>query len=82
MERIPIKASYGLACDLMDYLYSIYMTIVEEMGGDVNSKEAQREGQKYARRKFMEIADEFENALPMTWLWGEYIEEKEEDKND
>jgi hypothetical protein len=28
----------------------------------------------------MEIADEFENALPMTWLWGEYIEEKEEDE--
>lgn len=82
MEKTTIRADYIVACDLMDSLYAFYMAIVEGMGGNPNDPNIRKEGEAYARKKFTELADEFENALPMTWLWGEYIEEKEEDKND
>ena len=53
----------------MDSLYALYMAIVEGMGGNPNDPNIRREGEAYARRKFGELADEFEDVLPMRWTW-------------
>ena len=69
MEKTTIRADYVVACDLMDSLYALYMAIVEGMGGDTNDPNIRKEGEAYARRKFGELADEFEDVLPMRWTW-------------
>lgn len=69
MEKTVIRADYSVACDLMDSFYALYMAIVEGMGGDPNNPNARKEGESYARRKFLELTDEFENTLPMQWVW-------------
>ena len=69
MEKTVIRADYSVASDLMDSIYALYMAIVESMGGDPNNPDARKEGESYAGRKFLELTDEFENALPMEWVW-------------
>ena len=69
MEKTVIRADYSVASDLMDSIYALYMAIVEGMGGDPNNPDARKEGESYAGRKFLELTDEFENALPMQWVW-------------
>lgn len=69
-----IYADSVIAAKLMNSFYELYMTIVENLGGD--KKEAQQEGENYARQKFIEVAEEFENIFPMTWAW-----EVDEDEN-
>lgn len=69
MEKTTIRADYVVACDLMDSLYALYMAIVEGMGGDTNDPNIRKEGETYARKKFGELADEFEDVLPMRWTW-------------
>ena len=69
MEKTVIRADYSIASDLMDSIYALYMAIVESMGGDPNNPDARKEGESYAGRKFLELTDEFENALPMEWVW-------------
>ena len=69
MEKTVIHADYSVASDLMDSIYALYMAIVESMGGDPNNPDARKEGESYAGRKFLELTDEFENALPMEWVW-------------
>lgn len=64
-----IYADYIIAANLMDSLYELYMTIVENLDGDTNSSIARQEGENYARQKFHELATEFENNFPMTWAW-------------
>lgn len=77
MEKTIIRADYIVACDLMDSLYALYMTIVEGMGGNPNDPNIRKEGEAYARKKFTELADEFENALPMQWTWVSDEEDEE-----
>ena len=69
MEKTVIRADYSIACELMDSIYALYMAIVESMGGDPNNPDIRKEGESYARKKFLELTDEFENALPMEWVW-------------
>jgi hypothetical protein len=69
MEKTTIRADYIVACDLMDSLYALYMAIVEGMGGKENDPNLRKEGEAYARKKFGELADEFEDVLPMRWTW-------------
>ena len=69
MEKTTIRADYTVACELMDSLYTLYMAIVEGMGGNPKDPNIRKEGENYARKKFTELADEFENALPMQWAW-------------
>ena len=65
MEKTVMRADYSVASDLMDSIYALYMAIVESMGGDPNNPDIRKEGESYAGRKFLELTDEFENALPM-----------------
>ena len=69
MEKTVIRADYSIASDLMDSIYALYMAIVESMGGNPNDPDIRKEGESYAGRKFLELTDEFENALPMEWVW-------------
>ena len=75
MEKTTIRADYVVACDLMDSLYALYMAIVEGMGGDTNDPNIRKEGEAYARKKFIDLADEFEDVLPMRWAWVEMEED-------
>lgn len=77
MEKTVIRADYSVASDLMDSIYALYMAIVESMGGDPNNPDARKEGESYAGRKFLELTDEFENALPMQWVW--MLDEEDEE---
>ena len=77
MEKTGIRADYSIASDLMDSIYALYMAIVESMGGDPNNPDARKEGESYAGRKFLELTDEFENALPMQWVW--MLDEEDEE---
>lgn len=77
MEKTVIRADYSIACELMDSFYALYMAIVEGMGGDPNNPNASKEGESYARRKFLELTDEFENTLPMQWVW--MLDEEDEE---
>lgn len=77
MEKTIIRADYIVACNLMDSLYALYMTIVEGMGGNPNDPKISKEGEAYARKKFTELADEFENTLPMQWTW---VSDKEDEE--
>jgi hypothetical protein len=77
MEKTTIRANYIVACELMDSLYTLYMAIVEGMGGNPNDPNIRKEGENYARKKFLELADEFENALPMQWAWVSDEEDEE-----
>lgn len=77
MEKITIRADYAIACELMDSFYALYMCIAEEMGGKESDPNLRKEGEAYARRKFLELADEFENALPMRWAW---VSDEEDEK--
>lgn len=77
MEKTTIRTDYNVACDLLDSLYALYMAIVEGMGGNPNDPNIRREGEAYARRKFIELADEFEDALPMQWAWVSNEEDEE-----
>lgn len=76
MEKTIIRADYSIACELMDSFYNLYMAIVEGMGGNPNDPDARKEGESYAKRKFLELIDEFENALPMQLVWA--INEEDE----
>ena len=69
MEKITIRTNYVVACNLMNSLYTLYMAIVDSMGGDPDDPNIRKEGETYARKKFIELADEFENTLPMQWAW-------------
>ena len=69
MEKTVIRADYSIASELMDSIYALYMAIVESMGGNPNDPDARKEGESYAGRKFLELTDEFENILPMQWVW-------------
>ena len=77
MEKTTIRADYVFASNLMDSLYLLYMTIVKGMSGDPNDPNIRKEGENYARKKFLELADEFENALPMRWAWVPDEEDEE-----
>lgn len=77
MEKTTIRADYIVACELMDSLYALYMAIVEGMGGKESDPNLRKEGEKYARDKFCELADEFENKLPMRWVW---VADEEDEK--
>ena len=76
-----LKADWIVARDCMDSLYAIYMAAVESFGGDPNNFEARAEGEEYARRKFCEIAEEFEN-LYGSWSWYEHTGEEESEVDD
>lgn len=76
MEKTAIRTDYIVMCDLMDSLYALYMAIVEGMDGDPNDPNIRREGEAYARKKFEELADEFENIFPMRWEWVSDEEEE------
>ena len=69
MEKTVIRADYSIASDLMDSIYALYMAIVENIGGDPNNPDIRKEGESYAGRKFLELTGEFENTLPMEWVW-------------
>lgn len=69
MERTIIRANSTVAFSLMNSLCVLYMAIVEGMGGNPNDPDILKEGEAYARKKFVELADEFEDALPMQWRW-------------
>ena len=77
MEKTVIRADYSIATELMDSIYALYMAIVESMGGDPNNPDARKEGESYAGRKFLELTDEFENTLPMQWVW--MLDEEDEE---
>ena len=77
MEKTTIHTDYAVASDLMDSLYALYMSIVEGMGGNPNDPNIREEGEAYARKKFIELADEFENAFPMRWVWVSNEEDEE-----
>ena len=77
MEKTVIRADYSIASDLMDSIYALYMAIVESMGGDPNNPNIRKEGESYAGRKFLELTDEFENTLPMQWVW--MLDEEDEE---
>lgn len=77
MEKTTIRTDYIIASDLMDSLYALYMAIVEGMGGKENDPNLRKEGENYARKKFLELTDEFENALPMQWAWVSDEEDEE-----
>lgn len=77
MEKTTIRADHIVACELMDSLYALYMAIVEGMDGNPNNPNIRKEGEVYARKKFIELASEFEDAFPMRWVWV-YNEEDEE----
>ena len=64
-----LKADAIVANDCMNSLYTIYMSAVESFGGDTNDPNIKAEGERYARRKFIEIAEEFEKLYgPWTWV--------------
>ena len=77
MINKSLRADYQTAADCMDNLYTIYMSAVESFGGDTNDPNTIAEGEWYARRKFVEIAEEFEK-LYGPWTWA--VEEGEEDE--
>ena len=77
MEKTTIRTDYVVACDLMDSLYALYISIVEGMGGNPNDPNICEEGEDYARKKFTELAEEFENTLPMRWVWIANKEDEE-----
>ena len=77
MEKTTIRTDYTVASDLMDSLHALYISIVEGMGGNPNDPNICEEGEAYARKKFIELASEFEDAFPMRWVWV-YNEEDEE----
>ena len=77
MEKTTICADYNVACELMDSLYTLYMTIVEGMGGNPNDPNLHQEGENYARKKFVKLANEFENAFPIQWAWVSNEEDDE-----
>ena len=77
MEKIVIRADYSIASELMDSFYALYMAIVKGMGGNPNDLDARKEGESYAGRKFLELTDEFENTLPMQWVW--MLDEEDEE---
>lgn len=77
MEKIVIRADYSIASELMDSFYALYMAIVEGMGGNPNDLDIRKEGESYAGRKFLELTDEFENVLPMQWVW--MLDEEDEE---
>ena len=77
MEKIVSRADYSIASELMDSFDALYMAIVESMGGNPKDPDARKEGESYAGRKFLELTDEFENALPMQWVW--MLDEEDEE---
>lgn len=77
MEKTTIRTDYIVACDLKDSLYALYMAIVEGMNGDPNDPNIRKEGEAYADKKFNELANEFEDVLPIQWAWV-FDEEDEE----
>lgn len=76
MSNKSLRANYQVATECMNSLYAIYMSAVESFGGDLNNSDIIAEGEQYARRKFVEIAEEFEE-LYGPWAWT--VEEDEED---
>jgi len=47
------------ANDCINTLYTIYMSAVESVGGNINDPNIKAKGEQYARRKFIEITEEF-----------------------
>lgn len=77
-----VFAPQKLAMELMNNLFDLYACAVLSTDADLNDevfeKLASEEARKYARRKFLEICDEFEKNIPeFTWCWVN--QEDEED---
>lgn len=79
MNKVKICADAKIAYSLMDALFNMYMAFVKGVGGDYTSPIVKEKAIGYARVKFVELANEFENNL-MTWNWIEY--EQDEDEED
>ena len=77
MNNKSLRADYQTAVECMNSLYAIYISAVESFGGDINDPNIIAEGEQYARRKFTEIAEEFEK-LYGPWAWA--VKENEEDE--
>ena len=77
MEKTTIRTDYVVACELMDSLYTLYMAIVEGMGEKESDPNLRKEGEAYARKKFIELTEGFEDALPMRWAWVSDEEDEE-----
>lgn len=77
MEKTVIHADYSIACELMVSFYNLYMAIAEGMGGNPHDINLHKEGKNYARKKFLELTDEFENTLPMQLVW--VLDEEDEE---
>ena len=76
-----VFAPHELAIELMDNLFDLYACAVLTTDADLEDetfeKIASEEARKYARRKFLEICEEFEKNIPdFTWCW--VCEENEE----
>lgn len=69
-----LRADFIVAKECMDSIYTMYMAAVESFGGDPDTPEAKEEGTRYARKKFLEIAGDFEKIYG-PWTWYESNEE-------
>lgn len=78
MDKIKICADAKIGYSLMRGLYDMYMAFVEGVGGDCTSAAVREQANAYARAKFVELANEFENDL-MAWDWNEHEEDEEDD---
>ena len=70
-----LRADVAIANICMDCIYTMYVAAVESFGGDPNTPEAKKEGEQYARKKFLEIAGDFEKVYG-PWTWYESDEEE------
>lgn len=71
-----LRADFTVAKECMNGIYAMYMAAVESFGGDPNTPEAMEEGIEYARKKFVEIAEEFEKIYG-PWAW--YMEDEDDE---
>ena len=65
---MKIFAPHELATDMMDCFFHLYQYVACGFGLDVENEvavtQAQDEAVRYARRKFLETVEDFENAFP------------------
>ena len=78
-----VFAPHELAQDMMDCFYGLYQYVACGLGLDVEDEaalaKAHDEGVKYARRKFLEAVEDFENVFPELEIRWVYDDEKEEE---
>lgn len=81
MTKKKFFAPYTLAASLMDNLLDLYtyaaLGLNADLDNDEHYQEMTDEGITYAKNKFQQIAEEFENIFNIKWAW--YYNEEESD---